>query len=170
MANRSPEEIADAAALIFESVEGSGVVITDKRFAQSNKELSLLLKSEADDDQWRGWILTFVGIPQQLEVGGQWVDVTYRFFAKFYHFYENDFKDGITSDLSFKRILIATNEKLNSNRRLKLEDDQAIHQMLQSQGDFELEDIGGGSVNQFCHTAEFLFDVIVTSAYIQEGE
>lgn len=164
MANLSPEDIADAAAAILESAEGQGIIITDKRFSQSDRELAFLLKNQADQTDWKGWILTFLSIPQQVETGGCTVDVTYRFIAKFYHYYEHDASDGITSDMGFKRALFAANEALNNSRDLGL-DGRAVHQMLQSLEDFDIENLGGGADDQLCHTAPFVFDVIVTNTY-----
>lgn len=167
MPNIDPEQIADAIAEILEGADGQGVVITDKKFSQSNADLSRLLKSQADVDEWRGWVITLLSIPSQTDNGDCLTDTTYRFFAKFYHFYTDDFKDGLTTDLSFKRAIFAANEALNKVRHLNFKGagQPVRHSGLQSTGDFDIEDIGGGSVNQFCHTAPFSLDVAVTNRY-----
>lgn len=164
MPNYDPEQLADEIAEILEAAEGQGVVITDKKFAQSNGELARLLKNQADNEEWRGWILTFLSIPTQVEVDDCRMDTTYRFFAKFFHFYADDYKEDLSTDTSFKRALFEANEALNKKRDLGL-GNLVRHAGLQSQADFDIEDIGGGAVNQLCHTAPFTLDVVVSNTY-----
>jgi hypothetical protein len=166
MPNITPEEIADAIAEILEDAEGQGVVVTDKKFSQSNKELFRLLKSQADEgnDEFRGWIFTFLSIPNQTNDSDCIIDTTYRFFAKFFHFYTDDYKENLTTDLSFKRAIFEASEALNASHDLGL-GNLVRHQSLISEGEFDIEDLGGGSVNKLAHTAVFSLDVVVTNKY-----
>lgn len=164
MPNITPEEIADALAEVIESAVGQGVVLTDKKMSQSNQDLVRLLKSQADNDEWKGWIIAFLSIPEQTNDNDCIINTTYRFFAKFFHFYADDFQTNLTTDMAFKRAVFAANEALNASLDLGL--GNAIrHQSLFSEGEFDIEDLGGGSVNQLCHTAPFTIDVIASNTY-----
>jgi hypothetical protein len=164
MPNFTVEEISQAIVEILEEAKGQGIVIDDKKFSQSDKELARLLKSQADDDEWRGWIVSWLSIPLQVDDGDCIVNTTYRFFAKFFHFYADDYKENLSTDTSFKRAILEANEALNDSRDLGL-GNLVRHTGLQSQADFDIEDIGGGAGNQICHTAPFTLDVVVTNSY-----
>lgn len=164
MPNIDTEQIADAIAGILEATEGQGVILTDKKLAQSNADLSRLLKGQADIDEWRGWIITLLSIPNQTRIDDCRVATTYRFFAKFFHFYLDDYKENLSTDMSFKRALFAANEALNASTTLGL-GNLVEPGTLQSSEDFDVEDIGGGSVNQKCHTAPFTIDIVVSNQY-----
>jgi hypothetical protein len=160
MPNITPEEIADAIAEVLATADGQGVILTDKKFSQSNPDLLRLLKSTADNDEFKGWIVSWLSIPEQVIEDDCWSKTTYRFIAKFFHFYTDDYKENLSTDMAFKRALYAANVTLNGNLDLDL-GDYVRHSGLTSEGDFDIEDIGGGSVNQLCHTAEFALDVVV---------
>lgn len=167
MPNITPEEIEEAIAEILEADGSQGSIVTDKRLAKSNQDLSRLLKGKADNDEWRGWLLTWVGVPSQVDEGDCITLTTYKFACKFFHFYLNDYKENLTTEMSFKRAIFAANEALNAVRHLGFTANwQPVrHQSLQSEGDFDVEDIGGGSVSQPCHVAEFTIDVTATNVY-----
>lgn len=166
MPNITPEEIAEAIAEVLETSDGYGMVITDKRFAESNIELSRLLKGQADTGDWRGWVLTWVGILSQVEDGPCEFIVSYTFALKFFHFYENESTEGNTSEISFKRALFSANEALNASRDLGFGAGHTIrHLGLESAEEFTVEDLGGGSVSQICHSAIFTLGVEVLNHY-----
>lgn len=167
MPNITPEQIVDAIAEILEAEGTQGIVVTDKKLAKSNQDLSRLLKGQSDVDEWRGWVFTWAGIASQTDEGDCITETSYHFIAKFFHFYLNDYKENLTTEMSFKRAVFNANEALNAKRHLGFKNNgQPVrHQGLQSEGDFDVEDIGGGSVSQPCHTAEFTFDVTVTNTY-----
>jgi hypothetical protein len=162
--NLSPEEIAQAIAEVLESAEGYGIVVTDKRFAESNGDLSRLLKGQADNSEWRGWVMTWAGIASQVDDGPCDKIITYRFALEFVHFYENDSAGEISSEISFKRALFNANEALNESRDLGL--GARIHHLgLESADDFLIVDIDGGSVSEKCHIALFLLSVEALNHY-----
>lgn len=164
--NHSPIAIAEKAATILESTDEKAVVLTDLRFAKTDQALPKLLKGQADIDDWRGWTIQLAGIASQVNVSGGecLILVTYRFKVNYYHFYLNDYKDGMSSDVSFITLFTAGSEALNQKLNLDM-DDLIQHKGLFSAGDFVVGDIGGGSVNQDCHKAPCFFDVEVTSSY-----
>lgn len=164
--NHGPIEIAEAAAKILESTDKKAVVLTDLRFAKTDESLPKLLKGQADITDWRGWTIQFVGIAGQLNVSGGecMILVTYRFKVNYYHFYLNDYKDGMSSDISFITLFTAGSEALN--KKIDLDMGNLIqHKGLITSGDFVKGDIGGGSVSQDCHKAPNIFDVEVTNTY-----
>jgi hypothetical protein len=167
MPNITPEEIADAIAEVLATADGQGVILTDKKFSQSNADLLRLLKSTADDDEFKGWIVTWLAISEQTDEGDCITETIYRFAAKFFHFYADDYKENLSTDMSFKRALFAANEALNAKRHLDFKGagQPVRHSGLQSDGDFDLEDLGGGAANQIAHTAPFTLDVSVTNQY-----
>lgn len=164
--NITPEEIANAIADILEGAEGQGVVITDKRLAESNSDSLRLLKSQADNDLWKGWEVSWTSIASQVQEGGCDVLVIYVFSLVFYHLYLNDFTNEITSEISFQRAIYAANEALNNNTDLGLGlGDKVLHQFLESSEDFSIAPIGGGSVNEESHVAPFTLRVLVRNTY-----
>jgi len=165
MPNWTVEQISEAIVGIIEGAQDQGVVVDDKRLAaQSNIELARILKSQASADDWHGWIITFASIPAQVPDGDCIVVTTYRFFLKYYQRYSENLIGDFTSDIIFKRAVIAANEALNMALNLGL-DNLITHLSLQSEGDFDIEEIGGGTVNQLAHTATFTLDVEATNSY-----
>jgi hypothetical protein len=162
--NHSPIEIGEAIATILESTDDKAVVLTDLRFSKTDQELPRLLKGQADIDEWRGWTIEYAGIAGQVNVSGGecLILVTHRFKVNYYHFYLNDYKDGMSTDISFITLYFAGSEALNEKLSLDLTD-KITHKGLISAGDFVRGDIGGGSVSQVCHKAPNFFDVEVTS-------
>lgn len=167
MANITPEQIADAIAEVLATADGQGVILTDKKISQSNADLLRLLKSAADNDEWRGWVLAWDSIPEQTDEGDCDTETVYGFSMTFFHFYADDYKEGISTDTSFKRALFAANEALNEARHLNfLSAGQPVrHRSLQSDGEFEIADIGGGAVNALAHAAPFTLEVSVSNTY-----
>ena len=162
--NITPEEIADAIAEILGDEKSQGTILDDKKFAVSNPDLIRLLKSQADDTEWRGWIVDWTGIPNQNIEGDCVVDTTYRFSVLFLHFYNNDYKPGLSSDMNFKRLIFAASESLNRSFDLGL-GNLVRHQGLISQAEFLTDDEGGGAVSEKSHLALFTLDVTVTNRY-----
>lgn len=162
--NITPEDIAEAIAEVLGTADGQGVILTDRKFSQSNPDLLRLLKSTADDTEFKGWIWTWLSIPEQVDEGDCLTETTYRFVGKFFHFYADDYKPNLSTDMSFKRALYAANETLNENRTLGL-GDQIRHSSMVSESEFEIEDIGGGVVNQNAHTAVFTLDITASNTY-----
>jgi hypothetical protein len=164
--NPNPIEIGEKIAGILETTDPKAVVLTDLRFSKTDEELPRLLKGQADIDDWRGWTVQFAGIINQINASGGecLILVTYRFKINYYHFYLNDYKAGISSDISFITLFTAGSEALNEKINLNI-NGSIIHRGLISAGDFVVGDIGGGNVNQNCHKAPFTFDVEVTSTY-----
>ncbi len=163
MPNPTFDEIEEAIAAVIESADGQGIVITDRRFAKANTELSRLLKSQSDEDEWKGWIITMLSIPQQIDETGTLCRVvsTYRFALKFFHFYDNE----LDTDGSFRAAVFAANEALNADQFLSISSGLVKHSTLQSLEDFDIDNIGGGTVDQLCHTAPFILDVVVENQY-----
>jgi hypothetical protein len=162
--NITPEQVAEAIAEVIGAAENQGIVLTDRRLAQSNSELIRLLKSAADSGEWWGWLVSWSSITNQTNDDDCIVDVTYRFMALFQHFYTNDYQPGLTTDIAFQRIIFAANEALNASRDLGL-GNLVRHQSLISEGEFETDDEGGGSANEKAHLALFSLDVVVTNQY-----
>jgi hypothetical protein len=164
MPNFTPEEIVDAIAEVLAAAEGQGIIVTDKRYSQSDGDIARLLKSSADQAEWKGWVIVLLSIPAQVELDDCRMDTTYRFFGKFFHFYEHDYRADLTTDTVFKRAIFAANEALNASRDLGF-GNLVRHTGLQSTGDLDTEDIPGGTANEICHGAPFVLDVVVTNSY-----
>jgi hypothetical protein len=163
--NITPEEIADAIAEVLATAhEAQGVILTDRKFSQSNPDLLRLLKSAADDADFKGWIVTWLAIPDQIDEGDCQVETSYSFAAKFFHFYADHYQENLSTDMAFKRALFSANEALNASRDLGL-GNLVRHSSLQSDGEFDIEDLGGGTANQLAHTAPFTLTVSVTNRY-----
>lgn len=161
--NITPEQITEAIAEVLATAEGQGIILTDRRLAESNPELIRVLKSAADSDEWWGWLVTWSGIIEQSDDDCN-VDTTYRFQALFQHFYTHDYKPGLTSDMAFQRAIFEANEALNRDRYLGF-GSRVRHKALISEGEFETDDEGGGTANSSVHMALFSLDVVVTNKY-----
>lgn len=171
MPNYSPKQLALAIAETLATADGQGVIISDQKFAQLDIEWARLIKGQADIDNWRGWIIVFLGIPTQAEDQDIChVDTAYRFGLNFFHFYQNDLQQGVTSADSFIDAIFAANEAINKDRTLGLAQQTVDHKFLQTVEDFGFANVGGGSVDQLCHIAQFSLDVNVLNFYKHDNE
>jgi hypothetical protein len=168
--NITPEEIADGIVEILEGADGQGIIITDKRLAESNSDSLRLLKSQVDADSidmWRGWEVSWTSIGSQVAEGVGGCDITtiYIFTLKFSHLYQSEMSGGITSEISFQRAIYYANEAFNKDVHLGIKNGTIDHQGLESSEDFHLEEIDGGSVKQIAHVANFTLRVLVLNTY-----
>lgn len=171
MDNYTPKQLAIAIAETLATADGQGVIISDQKFAQLDSEWARLIKGQADVDDWRGWIIAFLGIPTQIPDGGICdVMTTYRFGLYFFHFYENDFSAGVTSADSFVEAIFSANEALNTDRTLGLANQFVEHQFLESIEDLGFTSVGGGSVDELCHVAQFALQLNVSNFYKHENQ
>ena len=161
MVNLTQEEIADALAAVVGSVSDAGVILTDKKFSEARGDLLRLLISQSDDGLPKGWVISWDELPAQEADSGCEVLITYRFKLAFIYPYLNREDDTLTSDLKFKRVILATNEALNRDRTLGL-DNRVQHQFLISTEPFDIAD---WDKSRLTHYAEFQLDVQVINTY-----
>jgi hypothetical protein len=165
--NITPEEISDAIAEIISEADRDSIVLTDRKLALTEPELSRLVRSQADKENWRGWIVTFLSIPEQTDDGDCQTETVYSFLLQFLHFYLDDYTAEITTNISFQRAIFQVNEALNAKRHLDFKGagQPVRHSSLQSEAAFDIDDLGGGSANQSFHIAAFSLNVSVTNKY-----
>jgi hypothetical protein len=161
MANLTQEQISDALATVVESVSDSGVVLTDKKFVEARGELLRLLMSQSDDGTPKGWVISWDELPGQEADSDCEVIITYRYTLAFLYPYLNRESDGLTSEIKFKRVIVAVNEALNADRTLDL-DNRVQHQFLRSVEPFTIAD---WDKSRITHFAEFSLDVEVINQY-----
>lgn len=175
MANITPEELAEALAAVIEAVKGAGIVVTEKRFAQSNEELIPLLINQSENGTLNGWQPTWNELPEQADEGSCQIITVYRFFMPYLFGYLNDEFDPKTSEVQFKANIFAVNEALNASRDLGFDKDASArnlvrHNCLYSVGAFDLIDYARNGVNRLAHIAPLGIDITVTNSYKDENE
>lgn len=165
MANLTLERVLDALKTIVETVDDLGVVLTDSRFVEDEKEILDLITGVHPTSEPTGILITWQSIPSQVrDENPCLVITTYRFTLNILRKYEHKRDDGLTSDAYFKRKLFELNEKLNSSPDLGL-DERVEHQCLISSDEFGVVAWGEGHGAPITHLSNFELDVEVTNGY-----
>lgn len=162
--NYTQEEIIDALKATIETVPDIGIVITDSRFVEDEKEIIELVTDLNTDMEPTGMLISWKEIEQSQDEDACKVIAYYKYHLFFLMKYLHRRSDGLTSDRFFTRKIFELMEALNAARSLGL-DNRVEHQLLQSSDEFGVVAWGEGHNAPITHMATFTLDVQVVNNY-----